>query len=199
MNATDTNHTGGFSLDRLSGRLARRAASEGLLDVAYTVHDSRIGPLLMVATDRGLVRVAFEREGHERVLDEIARKLSPRVLRSPGRLDEARRELDEYLDGKRHGFDVPLDWTLNWSGFRRRALEEVAAIPYGEVRTYTQVARVAGNERASRAAGTACATNQLPLFVPCHRVVRIGGGLGNYGGGIPLKEHLLELEGATVT
>jgi methylated-DNA-[protein]-cysteine S-methyltransferase len=196
MSATDTNHS--FSLDRLSGTLARRAADQGLLDVSYTIHDSAIGPLLMAATERGLLRVAFEREGHEEAIEEIASKVSPRVLRAPARLDQARRELDEYLDGRRHDFDVPLDWTMMFRGFRRKALEGVASIPYGEVRTYTQVARLAGNERASRAAGTACATNHLPLFVPCHRVVRIGGGLGNYGGGVPLKEHLLELEGAVV-
>jgi methylated-DNA-[protein]-cysteine S-methyltransferase len=198
MSATDTNHSSDFSLDRLSGALAGRAAGEGLLDVAYTIHDSAVGPLLMAATERGLLRVAFEREGHEQAIDEIAQKVSPRVLRAPARLDQARRELDEYLDGKRNAFDVPLDWTMMFRGFRRKALEGVASIPYGEVRTYTEVARFAGNERASRAAGTACATNHLPLFVPCHRVVRIGGGLGNYGGGIPLKEHLLELEGAVV-
>jgi methylated-DNA-[protein]-cysteine S-methyltransferase len=191
MNASTT-------LDRLAGGLARRAADEGLLDVAYAVHDSAVGPILLAATPRGLVRVAFAREGHDRAVDQIAHELSPRVLRAPQRLDQARRQLDEYLEGNRRRFDVPLDWSLNYSGFRRRALETVASIPYGELRTYTQVAATAGNERASRAAGSACATNRLPLFVPCHRVVRVGGALGGYGGGLELKDHLLRMEGAII-
>ena len=116
------------------------------------------------------------------------------MLEAPAQLDEARRELDLYFEGRLRDFDLPLDWQLS-KDFRRRALRAVARIPYGKTRTYTQVATSAGNERAVRAAGTACGSNPIPIVVPCHRVLRTGGGLGGYGGGLPMKEALLELEG----
>ena len=179
--------------------LARRADAEGLVDVAYTWTDSPIGPLLLAATPEGLVRVGFgTTEDGDAVLDDLAVRVSPRVLEAPRRLDEVRRELDEYFAGQRRDFDLPLDWRLT-SGFRRRVLEAVAAIPYGSVRTYRDVAAEAGNLKASRAAGSACGSNPIPVVVPCHRVLRTGGGLGGYGGGLDKKELLLTLEGALLT
>ena len=179
-----------------AARLVQRAAGEGLVDVAYSVLDTPVGPLLVAGTERGLVRVAFDVEGHERVLEQLSDRLSPRVLEAPGRLDEIRRELDEYFEGRRQRFDVRLDWSLTPESFRRRAQEALLRIPYGETRTYGQLAVEAGNPRAVRAAGTACATNNLPVVVPCHRVVRTGGALGNYGGTVARKQQLLQLEGA---
>jgi methylated-DNA-[protein]-cysteine S-methyltransferase len=117
------------------------------------------------------------------------------VLEAPARLDAARRQLELYFEGRLTDFELPLDWRLS-SDFRRRALRAVARIPYGETRTYTQIARTAGNERAVRAAGTACGANPIPIVVPCHRVLRSGGALGGYGGGLPMKEGLLRLEGS---
>jgi methylated-DNA-[protein]-cysteine S-methyltransferase len=119
------------------------------------------------------------------------------VLEAPGRLDEVRRQLDLYFDGRLHEFDLPLDWQLS-KGFRRRALRAIDRIPYGRTRSYTQIARSAGNERAVRAAGTACGANPIPIVVPCHRVLRSGGALGGYGGGLPMKEALLEMEGVEI-
>jgi methylated-DNA-[protein]-cysteine S-methyltransferase len=179
-----------------AARLVQRAAGEGLLDVAYTVLDTPVGPLLVAGTERGLVRVAFDVEGHDRALEQLSERISPRVLEAPARLDEIRRELDEYFEGRRQRFDVQLDWSLTPESFRRRAQEALLLIPYGETRTYGQLAAEAGNPRAVRAAGTACATNNLPVVVPCHRVVRTGGALGNYGGTVARKQQLLALEGA---
>lgn len=175
-------------------RLAERAASEGLLDVAYTTADSPFGPLLLASTPRGLVRVGLPNQDYEEMLTELAERVSPRVLEAAAPLDEARRELDLYFEGKLTDFDLPLDWRLS-RDFRRRALRAISRIPYGQTRSYTQVATSAGNERAVRAAGTACGTNPIPLVVPCHRVLRSSGGLGGYGGGLPMKEGLLRLEG----
>lgn len=175
-------------------RLAERAASEGLLDVAYTRADSPFGTLLLAGTPCGLIRVGLPNQDADQLLDELARKVSPRLLEAPARLDQARRELDLYFDGKLTEFDLPLDWRLS-KDFRRRVLRAIARIPYGQTRNYTQMATSAGNERAVRAAGTACGTNPLPLVVPCHRVLRSGGALGGYGGGLPMKEGLLRLEG----
>jgi methylated-DNA-[protein]-cysteine S-methyltransferase len=174
--------------------LTRRAEQEGLLDVAYTVADSPFGPLLLVATERGLVRVGLPNLDAETLLEDVAARVSPRVLEAPARLDRIRAELDLYFEGKLTEFDLPLDWQLSHE-FRRRALRAVNRIPYGQTRTYMQVAKSAGNERAVRAAGTACGSNPIPIVVPCHRVLRTGGGLGGYGGGLPMKEALLELEG----
>jgi methylated-DNA-[protein]-cysteine S-methyltransferase len=175
-------------------RLAERASAEGLLDVAYTTTDSPFGTLLLAQTPRGLVRVGFPDQDTDALLEDLARRVSPRVLEAPRELDRARREIDLYFAGKLDRFDLPLDWRLS-EGFRLRVLRAIAAIPYGETRSYTEVATEAGNERAVRAAGTACGRNPLPLVVPCHRVLRSGGALGGYGGGLPMKQALLQLEG----
>lgn len=175
-------------------RLAARASEEGLLDVAYTTTDSPFGPLLLASTRKGLVRVGLPNQDSDELLVDLATRVSPRVLEAPVQLDEARRELDLYFTGELTEFDLPLDWRLS-KDFRRRVLRGIARIPYGQTRSYTEMARSAGNERAVRAAGTACGSNPLPLVVPCHRVLRSGGALGGYGGGLPMKEGLLRLEG----
>jgi methylated-DNA-[protein]-cysteine S-methyltransferase len=170
------------------------AAPSELVDVAYAEFDSPIGRLLLAATEQGLVRLGFPSEDHGALLEDMALRLSPRVLEMPGRLDAVRRELDEYFAGRRHEFTTPLDWSLS-HGFRQRVLKAIAAIPFGEVRTYKEMAVAAGNVAAVRAAGSACGSNPIPLVVPCHRVLRTGGGLGGYGGGLDLKRQLLTLEG----
>jgi methylated-DNA-[protein]-cysteine S-methyltransferase len=176
-------------------RLAERAAEEGLLDVAYTTTDSPFGPLLLARTPRGLVRIGLPNQDADELLLELAKRVSPRVIEAPDQLEDARRELDLYFGGKLDRFDLPLDWQLS-EGFRLRVLHAIAGIPFGQTRSYTQMAATAGNERAVRAAGTACGRNPIPLVVPCHRVLRTGGALGGYGGGLAMKEGLLELEGA---
>jgi methylated-DNA-[protein]-cysteine S-methyltransferase len=175
-------------------RLAERAAEEGLLDVAYTTTDSPFGRLLLASTPRGLVRLGLPNQDADELLVELADRVSPRVLEAPAGFDQTRRELDLYFDGRLDSFDVPLDWSLS-DGFRLKVQRAIARIPYGETRSYREMAIKAGNERAVRAAGTACGRNPLPLVVPCHRVLRSGGGLGGYGGGLEMKEGLLELEG----
>jgi methylated-DNA-[protein]-cysteine S-methyltransferase len=175
-------------------RLADRANDEGLLDVAYTMSDSPFGPLLLAATPKGLVKLSLPGHDPEEALEDLAARISPRLLEAPARLDEARRELDLYFEGKLTRFDLPLDWQLS-RDFRRRALRAIDRIPYGKTRSYTEIARSAGNERAVRAAGSACGANPIPIVVPCHRVLRTGGALGGYGGGLPMKEALLKLEG----
>jgi methylated-DNA-[protein]-cysteine S-methyltransferase len=174
--------------------LKARAAEEGLLDVAYTTTDSPFGPLLLAKTRRGLVRVGLPNQDSDELLGDLAARVSPRVLEAAGELDEVRRELDLYFEGKLDSFDLPLDWRLS-GGFRQRVLRAINRIPYGQTRSYTEMARKAGNERAVRAAGSACGSNPIPLVVPCHRVLRTGGALGGYGGGLPMKEALLQLEG----
>jgi methylated-DNA-[protein]-cysteine S-methyltransferase len=176
--------------------LLTRAADEGLLDVAYAAVDSPLGPLTVASTPRGLVRVAYtEFRPQDEVLEELASRVSPRVLEAPARLDEVRRELDEYFGGRRTRFDVGIDWSVT-RGFTRKVLSETARIGFGEVRTYAHVASRAGSPRAVRAAGNALGANPMPVIVPCHRVVRTGGGLGGYTGGLERKEFLLRLEGA---
>ena len=175
--------------------LRDRAAAEGLLDVAYATADSPFGTLLLAKTPRGLVRLGLPGEDVEAMLADLAGRISPRVLEDPARLDEERRELDDYFAGRRHAFELPIDWQLS-NGFLLRARQGIAAIPYGETRTYTDLARAAGNERAVRAAGSACSRNPIPLVVPCHRVLRSDGSLGGYAGGLEMKERLLELEQA---
>ncbi|BCT74829.1 methylated-DNA--protein-cysteine methyltransferase [Sinomonas cyclohexanicum] len=182
-------------LERLRSSLAIEAGREGLLDVAYRVIDSPVGRLLIAATERGLVRVAFEREGHETVLQSLADKLSPRILEAPSRLESAAREIAEYFEGVRTEFDLPLDLRLS-SGFRRTVLAHLGEIPFGVTESYTEVARAVGNPKAVRAVGTACATNPLPVVVPCHRVLRSDGSLGGYIGGLETKTALLALEAA---
>lgn len=180
--------------DPVSTRLAGAAAEEGLLDVAYATVDSPVGPLLVAATPRGLVRISFARERADDVLSELSRHVSPRVLEAPAALDEVRRELDQYFHGRRQRFELPLDRRLS-SGFRRRVLERLTRVPYGETVSYAQLAASAGSPRAHRAAGSACGSNPIPIVVPCHRVVRSGGALGQYGGGVEAKRFLLRLEG----
>jgi methylated-DNA-[protein]-cysteine S-methyltransferase len=175
-------------------RFRARAADEGLLDVAYASMDSPFGPLLLAQTARGLVRVGLPNQDSDELLVDLADRVSPRVLEAPAELDGVRRELDLYFAGKLDHFDLPLDWRLS-GGFRQRVLRAINRIPYGQTRSYTEMARKAGNERAVRAAGTACGSNPIPLVVPCHRVLRTGGALGGYGGGLPMKQALLELEG----
>jgi len=182
----------------LAAALAR-ADAEGLVDVAYAQTDSPIGPLLVAATPAGLVRLAFQREARDDVLEELAERISPRVIEAPARVDEIRRELDEYFDGRRDHFDLLLDWRLS-SGFRRTVLETLYAhVAIGHTVSYLELATMVGNPKASRAVGTAMATNPIPVVVPCHRVLRTGGQLGGYGGGLPAKVRLLELEAGDQT
>lgn len=188
-------HTDAGTLARLTDRLGLAAEAGGLLDVAYTTIDSPVGGLLLAATPKGLVRVAYDIENHDRVLDTLAQRLSPRVLRAPRRLDAAVRELDEYFSRRRQVFDLPLDMSLS-SGFRQLVQQHLPAIGYGQTRTYGQIAELVGNPKAVRAVGSACATNPLPVVVPCHRVLRADGTLGRYVGGASAKEALLGLEAA---
>ena len=173
--------------------LRERAAAEGLLDVAYATADSPFGILLLARTPQGLVRLGLPGEDPDALLADLAGRISPRVLEAPAGLDRERRELDDYFAGRRHDFDLPIDWQLS-HGFLLRARQGIATIPYGETRTYTDLARGAGNERAVRAAGSACSRNPIPLVVPCHRVLRSDGSLGGYAGGLAMKEELLKME-----
>lgn len=182
-------------LARARARLERRAEAEGTLAVAYRTLDTPLGPLLLAATGRGLVRVAFALEGFDAVLDGLAAGISPRILHAPARLDAAARELDEYFAGARTAFDLPLDHALS-GGFRQAVQRRLPDIGYGRTATYKEVAALVGSPNAVRAVGTACATNPLPVVVPCHRVVRSDGGLGGYRGGLAAKSLLLGLEGA---
>lgn len=183
------------ALTRLRARLAASAETDGLLDIAYTTVDSPVGSLLLAATERGLVRVAYAREDHDAVLDALAQRLSPRVLRAPRRLDLAARELDEYFEGRRTAFDLDLDHALS-HGFRQLVQSRLPEIGYGTTLSYKQVAELVGSPAAVRAVGTACATNPLPVVVPCHRVVKSDGGIGQYVGGVEAKAALLDLESA---
>ncbi len=179
-----------------AARFAERAEAEGLLDVAYASFDTPFGTAAVAATKRGVVSVGLPNRSLDDVLGQLADRVSPRVLESPARLDAVRRELDEYFAGGRHEFDLPLDWRLVVPGFGARVLKATARLPYGATATYGEIATKAGNPRAYRAAGTALGHNPLPLVVPCHRVLRAGGDIGNYGGGRPMKEGLLRLEGS---
>jgi methylated-DNA-[protein]-cysteine S-methyltransferase len=178
---------------RLHAALTARAEADHLVDVAYRIVDTPVGPLLLAATDQGLVRVAFARQGHDAALAALAEKISPRILLAPGRLDPVAREMDEYFAGTRTRFDLALDHRLS-AGFRRRVLGRLPDIAYGSTASYAAVARLAGNPKAVRAVGTACATNPLPVVVPCHRVVRADGSPGGYAGGQAAKVILLALE-----
>jgi len=182
---------------RATDRVRERALAEGLIDIGYATLDTPIGRLLVAATAVGLVRIGFEDEG-DGPLIELSALVSPRIMETPGRVDEARRQLDSYFDRGLRQFDLPLDWRLVGS-FGRRVLGRVARVPYGGVESYGDVAVEIGHPRAARAVGNAVGANPMPIVVPCHRVVRTGGALGGYGGGLPRKRFLLELEGALPT
>jgi methylated-DNA-[protein]-cysteine S-methyltransferase len=182
-------------LRALRDRLAVDADSAGVLDVAYRTIDTPVGTLLLAATALGLIRVAFDSEALGAVLGMLAVEVSPRILNAPKRLDGAARELDEYFAGQRHTFDLPLDLSLS-KGFRRAVLGYLPDIGYGQTASYGAVAAAIGNPKAVRAVGTACATNPLPVVVPCHRVIRADGQVGAYRGGPQAKRVLLSLEAA---
>jgi methylated-DNA-[protein]-cysteine S-methyltransferase len=182
--------------ERIGGEvdeLARRARDADLLDVAWTMVDTPCGELLLAGSQAGLVAVGLR--DPDQLLQRVADEVSPRVIEAPAQLDESRRQFDEYFEGVRTTFDLELDWTLS-HGFRREVLHELVRVPYGEVVTYAELARRADKPKAVRAVGSAMATNPLPVVVPCHRVVRTGGALGNYGGGVDMKRWLLTMEGA---
>lgn len=184
------------NLERLRTGLAERAASRGLLDVAYRELDSPLGRLLVAATEVGVVRLAFAGEGHDEVLSDLTARVSPRVLQAPRRLDGVAVALDDYLAGRSRGVDVPVDLRL-LAGFRREVVESLPGIGYGSTATYTEVAERTGRPRAVRAVGSACANNPVPLLLPCHRVVRSDGSEGGYRGGPEAKRALLDLERGT--
>lgn len=193
QDASEREETMAERANRLAQDFTRRADADGLVEIAYTTADSPFGPLLLAATPAGLVTIGLPSLPFDPLLERLAAQVSPSLLESPGRLDDARRQLDEYFAGKRHDFTLTLDYSLS-HGFMRTALGVVASIPYGETLSYAEVAAEAGSPRAHRAAGSACATNPIPIVVPCHRVLRSGGGLGGYGGGLEMKRALLEME-----
>jgi methylated-DNA-[protein]-cysteine S-methyltransferase len=172
------------------------ADREGLAEIGYATVDTPLGVAVLAATRRGLVRVGLPNEHLEQVLEDLAAELSPRIVELPQRLDPARRELDQYFEGRRERFDLALDWRLIEPGFSGRVLRQTARLPYGVTASYGEIAQRAGNPRAYRAAGSALGRNPIPIVVPCHRVLLSGGKLGNYGGGPEMKEWLLRLEGA---
>lgn len=181
--------------DAAKHEFVRAAEDGGLVDVAYGRVDSPLGRLLIAGTKAGLALVSFPFGDDDAVLAGLAARISPRVIESPARLDGARRELDEYFEGRRKTFDVALDWSLT-AGFGRKVLKATARIPFGKTSSYQRIAAAAGSPAGSRAAGNALGANPLPIVVPCHRVLRTGGALGGYGGGTERKQYLLELEGA---
>jgi methylated-DNA-[protein]-cysteine S-methyltransferase len=184
-------------LSELHTRLTTAAQRDAILDIAYRVIDSPVGPLLIAATKLGLVRIAYASEGHGTVLQKLADKVSARILLAPARLDAAARQLDEYFTGDRREFDLPLDWRLS-AGFRSTVLHRLPEVTYGQTASYAAVAKLAGNPKAIRAVGSVCATNPLPVVVPCHRVIRSDGAMGGYLGGVAAKRILLTLEGAAL-
>lgn len=189
-------HPSAGHLAALHARLAATAAIEGVLDVAYRTLDTPVGTLLLATTERGLVRVAYPGEHHDTVLQALADRISPRILHAPARLDPVATELEEYFAGRRHVFELPLDWRLS-AGFRATVLHHLATdLNYGQTASYGVVAQLVGRPRAARAVGTACATNPLPVVVPCHRVIRADGSIGPYLGGPDAKHTLLTLETA---
>jgi methylated-DNA-[protein]-cysteine S-methyltransferase len=175
-------------------RFADRAAAEHAADLAYGIVESPLGDLLLVSGPQGLVRLHYLDEPLETELEELARRRSPRIVASRAAVAPWQRELDEYFEGRRQRFEAPLDWE-QMPPFQRRVLHATAAIPFGGTSTYTGVATEAGNPRAQRATGNALGGNPLPIIVPCHRVLRTGGGFGGYTGGLERKHFLLALEG----
>lgn len=181
------------ALRRLHDQLVASAEPSALLDVAYRTIDTPVGTLLLAATPVGLVRVAYDIEGHDTVLDRLAQSLSPRILHAPARLDAVAHQIEDYFAKRRTAFDVPVDLSLAY-GFRRSVVEHLRDIAYGRRESYAQVASAVGSPRAVRAVGSACAHNPLPVVIPCHRVVRSDGSTGQYVGGPHAKTTLLELE-----
>ncbi|HEX2503394.1 MAG TPA: methylated-DNA--[protein]-cysteine S-methyltransferase [Miltoncostaeaceae bacterium] len=184
----------GAASERAARRLAAAAERRGLLDVAYATVDSPLGPLLAAGTPRGLVMLAYDDATLEQRLERLSREVSPRILEAPARLDPVRRELEEYFEGRRRRFEVPVDWALT-RGYAREVLRRTAEIPYGGASTYAEIAYLAGSPRGWRAAGNALGANPMPIVVPCHRVLASGGGIGGYTGGLHRKRFLLALEG----
>lgn len=184
-----------LDLAALRARLAKRAADAGLLDVAIGTADSPLGPLMVAVTGLGLARLSYPGEGLDEQLAEMAERISPRILEAPERTDDVRRQLDDYFAGRRHGFDLPIDWRLV-RGFAGDVLRATARIPFGSTSSYRDIAAEAGSPNAYRAAGNALGSNPIPIVVPCHRVLHAGGGLGGYTGGLERKTFLLQLEGA---
>jgi methylated-DNA-[protein]-cysteine S-methyltransferase len=181
---------------RLARRFAEMAAESGDAEVAFATVDTPVGRTSVATTKRGIVSVGLPNQDLDQFVERLADRISPRVVEAPGKLDNARRELSEFFDGERRDFDLDLDWSLVPGGFYRKVLDATAKLGYGQVVTYGEIARSAGNPRAHRAAGTALGSNPLPIVVPCHRIVRAGADPGNYGGGPELKRWLLELEGS---
>ena len=175
----------------LDARFRAAALAEGLVDVRYDVVPSPVGDLFIASTPRGLCRISYTVEGTD---EAVARVFGARVLRSP--LDDVRRELDEYFEGRRRDFDLPLD--LRVAPFHEAVLHELARVPYGQVDTYGHLAALVGRPKAARAVGTVMNRNPIPIVLPCHRIVGANGSLTGYAGGLPTKRHLLELEGATL-
>ena len=186
--------TGDGASARAADQFRASAAAEALADVAYAEVDSPLGPLYAAVTRRGLAMLAYGEEDFDVEARLLARLVSPRILRAPRRVDPVRRQLEEYFEGRLRRFEVPIDWSLV-RGFGRDVLAATAAIPYGQVLTYREVATVAHRPLAARAAGNALSANPIPIVVPCHRVVHSGGGLGGYTGGLDRKRFLLRLEG----
>jgi methylated-DNA-[protein]-cysteine S-methyltransferase len=182
----------------LQDALRRRAGEERLIDVAYATADSPLGPLTVMVTPRGLVRLSYAGEPLDEQMAEVAERISPRIFAAPERTDEVRRQLDDYFAGRRPSFDVPIDWRLV-RGFAASVLRATARIPFGSVSSYRSIAADAGSPNAYRAAGNALGSNPIPIVVPCHRVLHSGGGLGGYTGGLERKRYLLQLEGVLPT
>ena len=178
----------------IDARFRDAASAAGLLDAAYDVTDSPVGELLVAATDRGVCWIAFS---PEETLDQLARRVGPRLLRIPRRLTPVKRELDEYFSGARTAFDVAVDVTT-LPAFQRHVLRELARVPYGEVTTYGALAGRIGKPRAARAVGGALNRNPVPIILPCHRVIGASGSLVGYAGGLERKQALLKLEGAAL-
>ena len=177
----------------LDRRFREAAARSGMLDAGYDVVDSPIGPLLVAATDRGLLRIWFDPDvGHH--LEQLSRLAGHRVLRSPRQVDGVRRELDEYFEGRRHAFDLAVD-LRGVTPFTERVLRELARVPFGETATYAQLASRAGSPKAARAVGMTMNRNPVPIVLPCHRIVGSDGSLVGYAGGLERKVALLTLEG----
>jgi methylated-DNA-[protein]-cysteine S-methyltransferase len=194
--ATAADEEADQAMQRLRVALATRARDQNLLDIAYRTLDTPVGQLLIAATPLGLIRVAYPRQDHDAVLAGLAEQVSPRVLFAPAQLDNAARQFDDYFTRRRHGFDLAVDLQLA-TGFRRTVLEHLPDVGYGRTVSYGELAAEVGHPRAARAVGTACATNPLPLVIPCHRVVLGDGSPGAYIGGPEVKRVLLDLEHET--